>query len=117
MKYRDKKNLLYKRYRASRDGLTLMEMVIALSIMTVIFAAILPLFGQIRSGWETKQAVAETLQNGRILIDHLTRNLTKAVKVTAVSNSSITNGYIEFEDNDTNTFRYDCQGCKGPRTA
>ena len=84
-----------------------MEMVIALSIMTVIFAAILPLFGQIRSGWDSQQAAAETLQNGRILIDHLNRNLTKAVKVTAVSNSLVTDGYIEFEDNDANTFRYD----------
>ena len=82
-------------------------MVIALSIMTVIFAAILPLFGQIRSGWDSKQAAAETLQNGRILIDHLNRNLTKALKVTAVSNSLVTDGYIEFEDNDANTFRYD----------
>ncbi len=107
MNHRNKKNLLYRRNRASRDGLTLMEMVIALTIMTIIFAAILPLFGQIRSGWDSKQAAAETLQNGRILIDHLTRNLAKAVKITAVSNSLETIGYIEFEDNDAETIRYD----------
>lgn len=107
MNHRNKKNLLYRRNRASRDGLTLMEMVIALTIMTIIFAAILPLFGQIRSGWDSKQAAVETLQNGRILIDHLTRNLAKAVKITAVSNSLETIGYIEFEDNDAETIRYD----------
>ena len=93
--------------------MSLMEMVIALSIMTIIFAAILPLFGQIRSGWESKQAVAETLQNGRILIDHINRNLVKAVKIAAVSDSLVTNGYIEFEDNDANTFRYDVNGTSG----
>jgi len=84
-----------------------MEMIIALSIITIIFAAIFPLFGQIRENWDSKQAAAETLQNGRILIDHMNRNLAKAVKVTAVSFSSDMSGYIEFQDNDASTFRYD----------
>ena len=109
----NKNNRFSERHRALRDGLSLMEMVIALAIMTIIFAAILPLFGQIRNGWETKQAVGETLQNGRILIDHLDHNLIKAVKITAVSDSSVTNGYIEFENNDANTFRYDVNSTSG----
>lgn len=100
MNYRKKNNLL-------KSGMTLVEMVISLSIITIIFAAILPLFGQIREGWESKQAGAETLQNGRILIDHVTRNLTKAVKITSVSDSAETDGYIEFENNDAETLRYD----------
>jgi len=84
-----------------------MEMVIALSIMTIVFASILPLFGQMRKSWDAKQAAAETLQNGRILIDHLNRNISKAVKITAVSDWSQTIGYIEYEDNDAETIRYD----------
>jgi len=60
-----------------------------------------------RNSWDSKQAAAETLQNGRVLIDHLNRNLSKAVRVSAVSDSAETNGYIEFEDNDANTLRYD----------
>ena len=76
-------------------------------MMAIIFAAIVPIFGQIRGGWDSKQAAAETLQNGRILIDHLNRNLSKAVRITAVSDSSETDGYIEFEDNDANNLRYD----------
>jgi prepilin-type N-terminal cleavage/methylation domain-containing protein len=107
MNFRKDKNTLHKRHRVLRSGMTLMEMVIALSIITVIFAAILPLFGQIRQGWDSKQAVAETLQNGRILIDHIIHNLTKAVKITAVSDSTENNGYIEFENNDAETLRYD----------
>jgi hypothetical protein len=38
------------------------------------------------------------------------RNLSKAVRITAVSESSDTNGYIEFETNDGNTARYDIAG-------
>jgi prepilin-type N-terminal cleavage/methylation domain-containing protein len=113
MIYINKSNLLLGRHRALRDGLSLMEMVIALAIMTIIFAAILPLFGQIRNGWEIKQAVGETLQNGRVLIDHINHNLVKAVKITSVSDSSVTNGYIEFENNDANTFRYDVNSTSG----
>lgn len=90
-----------------------MEMVIALSIMIVILTAILPLFGQIRSGWESSQTAADTMQNGRILIDHLNHNLVKAVKVTAVSDASQTDGYIEFENNDSEAIRYDVNGTSG----
>lgn len=92
--------------RAS-TALTLLEMVIALAIMATIFAAILPLFRSIQNSWDSKQAAAETVQNGRVLIDHLNRNLAKAVKITAVSDSATTIGYIQFEDNDGNNLEYD----------
>ncbi len=88
-------------------GLTLVEMVIAMAIMTIIFAAILPQFRIIQNSWDSQAGAAETLQNGRVLIEHLNRNLSTAVRVTAVSSSSETNGYIEFQDNDANNLRYD----------
>jgi type II secretory pathway pseudopilin PulG len=88
-------------------GLTLVEMVIAMAIITIILAVILPQFRVIHNNWDSQAGAAETLQNGRVLIDHLNRNLSKAVRITAVSNSSETNGYIEFQDNDANNLRYD----------
>jgi hypothetical protein len=75
--------------------------------MAIIFAVIVPQFRVIQNSWDSKQNSAEKLQNGRVLIDHLNRNLSKAVRITAVSDSSETNGYIEFEDNDANNLRYD----------
>ncbi|MBN2138026.1 MAG: DUF1349 domain-containing protein [Sedimentisphaerales bacterium] len=88
-------------------ALTLPEMVIAMSMLGIIFASIVPQFSAIRNGWDSKQGAAESLQNGRILIDHFERNLSKAVKVTAVSESSDIDGYIQFEDNDGNNLRYE----------
>jgi len=88
-------------------GLTLLEMVIAMAIMAIIFAAILPQFRIIQNSWDSQAGAAETLQNGRVLIDHLNRNLSKAVRITAVSSSSETNGYIEFIGNNANNVRYD----------
>lgn len=88
-------------------ALTFVEMIIALAIMAIIFAAVLPQFRAIQNSWDSKAGAAEALQNGRVLMDHLYHNLSKAARITAVSDSAETNGYIEFEDNTGNTLRYD----------
>jgi type II secretory pathway pseudopilin PulG len=85
---------------------TLLEMIIALSISLVIFAIIPPILRSIRNSWHVKEANAETLQSGSVLIEHLNRNLAKAVRITSVSPPSITNGYIQFEDNMGNNLGY-----------
>jgi hypothetical protein len=77
-----------------------------MAIMAIIFAVIVPQLRVSENSWNSKVGAAETLQNGRILIDHLNRNLSKAARITAVSDSSETNGYIEFIDNDANNVRY-----------
>ena len=95
---------------SGKTALTLVEMVMALAIMAIVFAAILPQFRAISNSWDSKQAGAEALQNGRVLIEHLNRNLIKAVRITDVSDSTETDGFIAFEDNDGNTLRYDVNG-------
>ena len=91
---------------SGRSALTLVEMVMALAIMAIVFAAILPQFRAISNSWDSKQAGAESLQNGRVLTEHLYRNLAAAVRITTVSDSNETNGYITFENNDGNSLRY-----------
>ncbi len=78
----------------------------AMAIMAIIFAAILPQLRVIQNSWDSKVGASETLQNGRALVDHLNRNLSTALRITVVSDSSDTNGYIEFLDNDANNVRY-----------
>ena len=90
-----------------RKGLTLLEMVIAIAIMTVIFMSILPQFKNIRNSWETKQANAEVLQNGRVFMEYLNHHLAEAARITSISDPLETDGYIEFIDNDAVTYR--CQ--------
>jgi len=90
-----------------RAGLTLLEMVIALAIMVIVFAAVLPQFRVVANSLDSKSGAAETIQTGRVLTDHLNRNLAKAVKITAVSDLDETNGYVEFQDNDGNSLRYE----------
>ena len=75
-------NRINTNFTWSGKGLTLVEMIIALSLMAIIFASVVPLFGQMRDSWDSKQAAAETMQNGRILMEHIQRNLSKAVRIT-----------------------------------
>ncbi len=84
-------------------GLTMLEMIISLAIIAVMFAVMLPQFKNIQNSWASKQATAEVIQNGRILIDHLSRDLAKAAQITAVSDPCDTTGYIEFVGNDAIT--------------
>ncbi len=107
LKKRGDKMFYRNREFRSRPALTILEIIIALAITTIIFAAVLPQFRVIKNGWDNRQASAEVIQNGRVLIDHISRNLSKAVKITDVSESTETDGFIEFQDNDGNNFRYD----------
>jgi prepilin-type N-terminal cleavage/methylation domain-containing protein len=100
MKHQNNKN-------CSPQAMTLIEVVLAITIISIILAVLLPQLRLLQNNWDTKVGSSETLQNGRILIDHLNRNLSEAARITAVSEPSETNGYIEFIDNDANTLRYD----------
>ncbi len=88
-------------------GLTMMEMIISLAIIAVIFAVTLPQFRNMENSWASKRATADAIQNGRILVEHLSRDLARADKITAVSDPADTTGYIEFEGNDAITYRYE----------
>ena len=90
-----------------RRALTLVEVICAMVMITIIFAAVLPQFSLMLHSWDSKQGAAEAIQNGRVLMDHINRNLSNAKRITAVSASTVTSGYIQFVDfNDFND-RYD----------
>jgi type II secretory pathway pseudopilin PulG len=82
-------------------GLTLMELIIAVAMITIIFAAIVPQFAIMGGSWDKKQGAAEAIQNGRVLMDNISRNLSEAKRITAVSTSS-----IDFNDCNGLTWRY-----------
>ena len=87
--------------------MTLLELVLAMVMITIVFAAVVPQFSAISHNWDLKQGSAEALQNGRVLMDHISRNLSRAKRITSVSASSVTNGYIQFVDYNDFNDRYD----------
>jgi hypothetical protein len=88
-----------------RQALTLLELVIAMAMLTIIFAVVVPQFAVIRGSWDIKQRSSEILQNGRVMMDHINRNLAKARQITAVSSSS-----IDFNDCNGLAWRYSVSG-------
>ena len=89
-----------------RRGLTLIETVLAMAMMVVIFLAIVPIFYVVRKGWDSKEANAEVLQSGRVLIDHMTRTFAQAAQITAVSDACDPNSHIVFTAYDGNSMEY-----------
>jgi len=78
-----------------------------MAILAFLFAVLLPQLRLILNSWDSKAGRSDALQNGCVLLDHLTRNLQSARRITAVPDMGETFGFIEFEDNDANSFRYD----------
>ena len=91
-------------------GLTLLEMTISMAIMAVLFAVLVPQLRLISNSWDSKAGRSDALQDGCVLLDHLQRQLSTARRINAVSGVGETLGYIEFEDNDASSFRYDING-------
>jgi len=83
-----------------RRGTTIIELTVAMAILAVVFAAIMPVFAAIRNHSDAAGANSEMVQNARILNEQLYRHLAQAKRIMAMSGSTATNGYIEFETSD-----------------
>ncbi len=93
--------------RGSFFGMTLIEVLVALVVLVLVMAAVVPQIRAIQNSWASKRENTEVIQNSRVLVDHIVSSLSQAKKVTAVSAAAQTNGFIEFENNDGNTMRYE----------
>jgi len=87
--------------------MTIVEIIIAVSIMAILFAAVLPQFRNMYLSWDSQNQRGEIVQNARVLLDCLSRSLASAIRITSVSMPEEPLGYIEFEKNDGNTYRID----------
>jgi hypothetical protein len=85
----------------------MVELAVATAILAVVFAAIMPVFAAIRRHADTAGAGSEMVQSARVLNEQLYRHLAQARRITAMSDGSATDGYIEFETRDAVTRR--CQ--------
>ncbi len=89
------------------NGTTLVELVVAVSMMAVVMACIAPLLVAARMTLDASCNNTDALQNGRILLNHFHRHLSVAASIESVSDSSEVLGHIEFVATDENTYRYD----------
>jgi len=88
------------------EGFSLVELMMAFAIIVIIFAAIVPQFRAIRNSWASAEAGAAIIQNGRVLAEHITRNLSSAKRIVAISIAANPSGFITFNDNNGIQKRY-----------
>jgi len=86
------------RIERHNKGFSLVELIIAMAIMVIIMAAIMPQFRAIQNSWASSEASANMIQNGRVLEEHIIRNLSAAKEITSVSPSGTITGFIIFKD-------------------
>lgn len=90
-------------------GFTIVELLIVVAVMALLTAALSPLFRTSYQAWRVGDRRAEVIQNARLGMDKISRELKQAKKITGVSADSVSQGYITFLDYDENAkaFRYD----------
>lgn len=90
-------------------GFTIVELLIVVAVMALLTAALSPLFRTSYQAWQIGDRRAEVIQNARLGMDKMSRELKQAKKITGVSSNTDSQGYITFLDYDGNAkeFRYD----------
>ncbi len=86
-----------------------MEMVVTLAIMAILVAAVAPQIAAVNAKWQTKQDAFALTQNARVMLDHITRNLSQAREITAVTDAEASLGSITFTDADGRENSYQLQ--------
>jgi len=86
-------------------GTTLVELTVAVAIVAVVFAAVMPLFAGVRNSADARWANLEMVQTARVLNEQLGRHLAAAHRVTVVSEGTSDEGYIQFEAADGTSYR------------
>lgn len=86
-------------------GTTLVELTVAVAIVAVVFAAVMPLFAGVRNSADARWANLEMVQTARVLNEQLCRHLAAAHCVTAVSEQTSDEGHLQFEAADGTSYR------------
>ncbi len=93
--------------RVRQRGTTLVEMTVAVAVVALMFATLMPLFAGVRTSADSRWAGLEMLQNARVLNEQLSRHLAGARWVVNVSGPSESNGFIELEAANGAVLRYE----------
>jgi len=91
-----------KDLKSKIHGVTLIELLIVMSIMAVLMTALVPYMRSGRQVWEVVgDRHADVLQNARIGMDKMTREIRQAQSISDAGSS-----YIEFADRDENDRKF-----------
>jgi len=85
-----------------KRGVTLTELMIVVALIGILFAAVQPYFYTLRKVWHQADGRSDILQNGRIGLAVMVREIRQATGLTSVTASTEAAGQIVFIDKDDN---------------
>lgn len=90
-----------------QNGFTMIEMLVSMAILTVIMTGMLSfLFGTSRN-WQSTQDTANAVDNARIGLNRMTREIRQASRVTAADSASVTFVANFGSGEETITYRFE----------
>jgi len=94
-----------------RTGVTLIEMLMVVAILSILMVTIMPYFGAISRIWEYGDAQTEMLQQGRVAADRMVRALRVALDIIDIDtpldlSAASQNNFIEFINQDGDTIAF-----------
>ena len=92
-----------QKWNASESGMTFLELLLAVVVLAMVLISIPTSFRTSTQIWDRGDRHAEVLQNALIGMEEITRELRQAKGITSYSSNS----YIEFEDKDELTGRFE----------
>lgn len=85
----------------NRRGFTIIEVLFVVGLVAVLLAVIYPYLGAFHTSWQSVDRRSEVIQNARIGMDKMVRELRQAGSFSSVTKTSVT-----FEDVDENAISY-----------
>lgn len=89
-----------------RKGVTLTELMIVVALIGILFVAVQPYFYTLRKTWHQADGRSDILQNARIGLDKMVRELRQATGFSSVTASTEAAGHIAFLDKDSNSVEF-----------
>lgn len=95
-----------------RTGLTLLELIIATTMMTMLMVSVSAVLRSSRVAWDAREADCSRLESAYGLLRHLVRWVRQANEIVSVSSPTNTSGYITMRlpSGDVYAWRHDSTG-------
>lgn len=92
-----------------RGGFSLLEMVIAMTLLSVVMTAVTSVLGTSRQAWEAHEADHVQLRTAHATVRHIVRAVREAAEIVNITTGSTTNTRLTviLSDGDTLTWQHD----------
>jgi len=90
----------------TQKGISILEILLVVAILSLIVVAISPLFGSIVRSWQIGERQTELYNRARVGMDRMVKAIRQAQSVSSITSASDTDGQLVLTDTDDETFGF-----------